>query len=184
MKDSIRVGKNIRAARKERGWTQQQLSNMARISSSQLSAFENGKKLPSLDSLARLGRALNVSLDELYYGAMDEAFLHNVGSEGRAIVNSLAKLHEARVLVCANNRNTEGFSPRDATSLASRWLYVEKYAQEVMWLLLQLSDYSRRKDSFPEPQVYVEQLLGSSARDIDKQLWHDKVIRGTEPLGL
>ncbi|WP_244928560.1 helix-turn-helix domain-containing protein [Nocardioides sp. W7] len=49
---------NIREARRAAGLTQSQLACAARVSQPNLSAYENGRRTPSLEVLERIGRAL------------------------------------------------------------------------------------------------------------------------------
>ncbi len=53
------LGKRIRVARTERGWTLRELSENSGISVSQLSSIERGAHLPSLESLLGIAHAMN-----------------------------------------------------------------------------------------------------------------------------
>ena len=59
------VGKNILAFRKQAGMTQEQLSEKADLHCTYLSDVERGVENISLDSLARIAKALKVKLSEL-----------------------------------------------------------------------------------------------------------------------
>ena len=52
------LGRRIRLARTERGWTLKELSEASRVSVSQLSSIERGAHLPSLESLLSVAVAL------------------------------------------------------------------------------------------------------------------------------
>lgn len=52
------LGRQIRRARAERGWTLKDLSEASGVSVSQLSSIERGTHLPSLDSLMQISEAL------------------------------------------------------------------------------------------------------------------------------
>jgi DNA-binding NtrC family response regulator len=52
------LGRQIRLARTERGWTLKELSEQAELSVSQLSSIERGTHLPSLESLLSVASAL------------------------------------------------------------------------------------------------------------------------------
>lgn len=52
------LGRQIRLARTERGWTLKELSEATNVSVSQLSSIERGAHLPSLESLAAVATAL------------------------------------------------------------------------------------------------------------------------------
>jgi DNA-binding NtrC family response regulator len=52
------LGRQIRLARTERGWTLRELSNASAVSVSQLSSIERGTHLPSIESLMAIAGAL------------------------------------------------------------------------------------------------------------------------------
>ena len=59
------VGRNIRAYRTEAGLTLEKLAEKADLSWPYLSEIERGRENISLDKLARLAKALNVTLSRL-----------------------------------------------------------------------------------------------------------------------
>ena len=63
------VGKNIRACRTKAGLTLEKLAEKAEMSWPYLSEIERGRENISLDKLARLARALNVTLSKLVENA-------------------------------------------------------------------------------------------------------------------
>ena len=54
-------GRNVRQARKEKGWTQEQLAFEAGVKRAYLSEVENGQRNVSLDVVEKLAKALGVS---------------------------------------------------------------------------------------------------------------------------
>lgn len=60
-------GQTLRRLRQERGLTQQQLANFARIQPLQIRRYEADKSQPMLDVLQRLCQALDCSADELLF---------------------------------------------------------------------------------------------------------------------
>lgn len=92
------IGANIKAARTQKNWTQQTLAEKSGMTNTQISAYERGKKAPTLDSLATLSSALEVSMDYLYFGDESESFINSAPDEGRQIVNSIYKLRELGVI--------------------------------------------------------------------------------------
>lgn len=54
------LGRSLRLARAEKGWTLKDLSEASNLSVSQLSSIERGAHLPSLESLLAIAGALNV----------------------------------------------------------------------------------------------------------------------------
>jgi transcriptional regulator with XRE-family HTH domain len=59
------IGKNIAAKRKEREWTQKELAEKVGVNQIQISRWENGKHLPTIEQFVSIADALNCSLDEL-----------------------------------------------------------------------------------------------------------------------
>lgn len=55
------LGRQIRLARTERGWTLRELSEVSSVSVSQLSSIERGTHLPSVESLVAISAALGAS---------------------------------------------------------------------------------------------------------------------------
>ncbi len=62
---NIQLANNLRLLRTENGLTQDQLSAFLSISRQAYSNYENSKRTPDLDSLMRISRFYNVSLDQL-----------------------------------------------------------------------------------------------------------------------
>jgi transcriptional regulator with XRE-family HTH domain len=60
---------NLVVARLERGFSQGRLARECRLSQAQVSLFEAGRRLPSLDQFVRIARALDVPLQRLFSGA-------------------------------------------------------------------------------------------------------------------
>lgn len=62
----VKVGKEIKRIRKERGWTQAYLAEMVDISDQYISAIENASKCASLQVIFNLAEVLDISLDILF----------------------------------------------------------------------------------------------------------------------
>jgi transcriptional regulator with XRE-family HTH domain len=58
-------GANVRAARLERGWTQEELAHATGLASVQVSRIERGVREVRLTTLIRLLKALNIPPDRL-----------------------------------------------------------------------------------------------------------------------
>ncbi len=63
------LGRQIRLARAERGWTLRDLSEAAGVSISQLSSIERGAHLPSLESLLAVSQAMGAKPSEWFRDA-------------------------------------------------------------------------------------------------------------------
>lgn len=62
------IGKRISNTRKERGYTQEKLAELANISIQFLSDIENNKKSMTITTLKNLADCLNVTTDFIIYG--------------------------------------------------------------------------------------------------------------------
>ena len=71
-KEKQEVGSRIRAAREQRGWNATDLSVQADVSPEQISRYENGAKLPGLDSLVRIAGALQLPLSAFQPIGLDQ----------------------------------------------------------------------------------------------------------------
>jgi DNA-binding NtrC family response regulator len=65
----LEMGRQMRLARTERGWTLKELSEACGVSVSQLSSVERGAHLPSLESLVAIASALNAKPSEWFAAA-------------------------------------------------------------------------------------------------------------------
>lgn len=72
------LGKQIRDARYEKGWSQEELSDKSGVSGGLLSQIERGIGNPSYSTLVKLGRALGVPFTRF--------FDHGVAAENNAVV--------------------------------------------------------------------------------------------------
>src|SRR5580704_18074628 len=84
------AGPRLRLARQARGFSQQQLAGMAGVSRQAVSAVEAGLSDPSLRVALAVGRALGLSVEELFGPAIPEPVvpvrpLAPVGSEGSRV---------------------------------------------------------------------------------------------------
>jgi transcriptional regulator with XRE-family HTH domain len=64
-----RFGLAVRAARRERGWAQEQLSEAAGLDRTYVSGLERGQRNPTLTTQERIAVALNRPLSELVKAA-------------------------------------------------------------------------------------------------------------------
>jgi transcriptional regulator with XRE-family HTH domain len=64
-----RVGANVKAARKAKGWSQEELADRARMHRTYISGIERGIRNPTITVLERVGKALEISPGSLLNGA-------------------------------------------------------------------------------------------------------------------
>ncbi len=162
MNDALLIGKNIRSARKNKNWAQTDLARATGMANTVISAYERGKKTPGLETLAIIANALEVSLDQLYYGDDNEAFINKAPDIGTKVVNSIYMLwitgvigRENRLTRAVNNNNL---------------IFNHPYEGTITRLINALEEYERRKETFAEPEVYLDQLKKSCATEINNAL--------------
>lgn len=70
--DNIQTGKLIAKLRKEQGLTQQQLAEKLNLSNKTISKWESGSGSPDISNLPVLAEALEISVDELLNGELNQ----------------------------------------------------------------------------------------------------------------
>ena len=60
-----KLGKAVRAARKTRGWSQEDLAGQTGLDRTYISGIERGVRNPTISSIARIADALGLSIHEL-----------------------------------------------------------------------------------------------------------------------
>ena len=70
--DNIQTGKLIAELRKKQGFTQQQLADRLNLSNKTISKWESGSGSPDISNLPLLAKALEVSVDELLNGKLNQ----------------------------------------------------------------------------------------------------------------
>lgn len=68
----IKLGQRLRAARKDAGLTQEQLSDLCHVSVKHIAGIEKAEKNPSFEILLALSKVLKLSLDSLISADMSE----------------------------------------------------------------------------------------------------------------
>lgn len=66
--DLILIGKRIQTRRKQKGYTQEQLSEMMNVSIQMISNLERGNKAIRIDNLIKLSQILDISTDYILTG--------------------------------------------------------------------------------------------------------------------
>lgn len=118
MKDEKTFGQRLRETRIGAGLSQSDLEDISGIPKARLSRYENGHVAPSIQTLERLARALNVSEASLlgdqravleeFFRVLAERGVRVVSPEqGRALANAVADLHGAMCEPEAQGERTE-----------------------------------------------------------------------------
>lgn len=164
----MKVGSNIKEQRNNKGWSQKTLAEKIGISDSLLSAYENNRKNPGLNTLAAIARALEVSLDLLYFGDSTKVLFESVPNEGRLIVNAIYYLWKNGVITYWENGN-EYYSMGSTGRKYPYQLMIQKYSYEIRNLVKNLDEFESRKKSYPNPDEYLDMILESFANEINEK---------------
>jgi len=80
--DYVAMGERIRRARENTRLTQWQLADICILSAAHMGHIERGSRLPSLEAVFRISKALNVSMDYLLEGSLssDDVLLNNINA--------------------------------------------------------------------------------------------------------
>lgn len=71
MENAINIGDNIRKVRKAHGLSQIELAERVGVAPITIRQYENGKRSPKLETIAKLAQALDVSIVDLFPDALD-----------------------------------------------------------------------------------------------------------------
>lgn len=164
------IGKHIREVRLERGLSQERLADMCDFSNTTLSAYENSRKIPNLSTIAKIAKQLNVSVERLYYGDENSAFINSEPDVGRKIVNSIYFLWESRVIDYFENYISHGSFANIANndSLQGAYLFVYNYAGPIKRFINSLNEFRNKAETYSDPEQYLEMLKTSVATEINR----------------
>lgn len=167
------IGDNIRDVRKQRKLSQQQLAEKCGVTNTVISAYENKKKIPSLVTIGGIAQALGVGIDRLYFGDENASFIISAPDEGRKIVNALYLLWSEGMLYFYEDSVTRSTTIMDDTRYHSH-LGITKHMNPVKRLINGLEDFGKQKDTYPDPNAFLEMLLSSVAMEINKEIEKEK----------
>jgi len=95
------IGERIRAARKNKGWSQERLSEEVDVAAVYISRIERGEQV-NLNRLAQISRVLGVQMESLIFGIVKEAenyldrdlyaILINCTPEKQKLIYNIAKI--------------------------------------------------------------------------------------------
>ena len=164
------IGKNIKEVRNERKLTQETLSNMCGFSNTTLSSYENGRKIPSLSTIAKIAKSLQVSIERLYYGDENKSFIISEPNEGKKIVNSVYYLWKCGVIHHCENVMGGTIYVNNVELAYANGIYVrlDKFIEPIVRLVNMLNDYENRKNTYPDSNKYLDMVLDSTAIEINE----------------
>ena len=76
--DYYALGSRIRSAREEKHLTQEQLGEICSLSTAHIGHIERGTRTPSVETVFAISKALDVSLDKLFFDSFEDKdiFIH------------------------------------------------------------------------------------------------------------
>jgi len=178
------IGKNIKEVRLEKNLSQQAVADRCGFANTVLSAYENNKKTPNLITIATIARALDVSIERLYYGDDNNAFINSVSDDGRKIVNSIYLLWELGVISYFENYTHDMYEYSDNMKPAGLFLHIVDYSTQIKRFINSLNEFERIKETYPEPEKYLEMLKVSIATEINNQIKAQKEAEEKRELDL
>jgi transcriptional regulator with XRE-family HTH domain len=73
---NMTIGDKIKLLRKEKGWSQDELSEKIGIDGRQISRYENGKFFPSAEVIINIAQVFDVSIDFLLLDGVERKPIH------------------------------------------------------------------------------------------------------------
>lgn len=167
------IGKNIKEVRNKLGMSQAKLAEKSDMSGSVLSAYERSAKIPSLPTVAKIARALQVSIERLYYGDDNNALINQAPDEGRKIVNCFYHLWTQDIIyyyedMAMPNMQQQYYDNRGYIKEMN--LYIRKHTRPIHRLINSLNEYSLQKETYDDPEKYLEMILSSVASEINNEI--------------
>ncbi len=170
MKDTIAkdLGNRLKEARTKKKLTQFQLYEKTGISTTQISAYENGNKNIGLNSLTRIALALGVSCDELLFGPNYKRPITNATDEGQLIVACIAALFDRGGIGKATKEKWN-----DSVPSGTEYFYHICFFEHLPILndlIIKLDDFEKNKEDYPNPDELRNQFLAAAAKKINEEI--------------
>lgn len=164
------IGKNIKEVRRDKGLSQDALAKKCGFSNTTLSAYENRRKIPSLTTIAKIAKALEVSIERLYYGDENKSFIDSESDIGMKVVHSIYFLWSEGIISYYERLygNEYYYMDEDRDDPDGIYLYIKKYAPQIKRLISLLNDFSKRENTFDDPQSHLKGVFSSVAKEINE----------------
>lgn len=92
------IGKRIRVARQQKGWSQRELAEKADVSDSYIGSIERGKKVPSIEIVYRICAALSLSMQTLFDNILPDGISSEMFNKIYDLVYPLPEKEQAQLL--------------------------------------------------------------------------------------
>lgn len=87
----MNIGDHIRNTRKRKNMTLQQMADILGCSQQNISQYESGKRTPKLGTLRKMADALNVTVNDLMEGSLDESPVYRALKNNDMLDGNLAQ---------------------------------------------------------------------------------------------
>ncbi len=154
------IGERIKERRLALGLSQEDLQKKTKIKNTMISNFENGKREPNLANIAKIAHALDTTIDKLYFGDESSSFIEMAPNLGMKLANCICALKEEGVL---------GGIVKDEYGEGETFIRLHNYTWEVTRLIKSLDDFNMSKETYSDPDLYVEQLKDSFANSVNRK---------------
>jgi len=163
------IGKNIREVRLGKKLSQEDLARNCGFSNTTLSAYENRRKIPNLTTIAKIAKELGVTIERLYYGDENTAFINSEPDIGKKVVNSVFLLWSEGI-ISYHERFDYGYSAfqdGNGEGPIGVYLFLNKYSKQIKRLIVSLNEFDERMTTYDDPDNYLKILLASVAKEIN-----------------
>ncbi len=161
---SQNFGNNIKEQRKLLRKSQSDLAREANISVSQLSEYENNRKVPGTYTLMKIAKALEISVDELCYGPLARRPIKTAKSEAELIVNCVATLAERDIIgemsfPCYDHRRESEYFVM---------LTFCKYEALIKTLCGDIQGFKAKSADYPNPELVKKNILAAASKELER----------------
>ncbi len=172
------IGENIRKVRNKKGFSQQDLAEKCGFSNTTLSAYETGKKIPGLPTLAKIANRLGVNMEQLYYGDEETSFINTAPDEGRKIANAVYFLWKSGVISGKDSILLSSGYGQGAGS-PGPYIKISNHYNPIARLLINLNEFESKESTYDDPNAYIEMLLSSIAKEINLEIETENNLKET-----
>ena len=114
-----------------------------------------------------------MSIEQLYYGN-DAQSVSNANAEpvdeGRRIVNSVFYLWKKGIVSYYESYSAGVMVHYDQKDVVGTMLVLNRYRDPIRRLIGSLDEFKIRRNTYPEPERYLEMILASVAAEINEEI--------------
>jgi transcriptional regulator with XRE-family HTH domain len=146
---SMSLGEKIKQLRQEKGYSQTLLEKRSGVNSKLLSKYENGRIIPTADTLRKIAEGLDISADYLIFD--------NVPKDGRCQLNDLELFERFKEVELMDSENRKMIvNLIDAVIIKTKVQQAIKPASELPWeerMRQTLNRLRRRTQGYSEQEI-------------------------------